>query len=65
MERRLTYCIALLLAAFPLWAEEIAEPSVDKVTVTGSLQHSGLFALQDTAIGAAKKILSDYFKIEN
>jgi len=54
MNRHLTYCIALLLIAFPLRAEEKTERSDSPITVTGSLQHSGLFALEDTAIGAAK-----------
>lgn len=53
--RRLAYGIVLLLVAFPLWAEEAVQSEAkDQVTVTGALQHSGLFALADSAIGATK-----------
>ena len=52
--RRLTYGLILLLIAFPLWAEEEKEHADNQVTVTGAVQHTGLFALADSAIGAAK-----------
>ena len=43
----------MLLVALPLRAEEAVEKEQqDKVTVTGAIQHTGLFALADSAIGA-------------
>lgn len=66
--RRLTYCIAVMLMALPLWAEEQAVKAEkteqtentehtkkeNRIVVTGALHHTGLYALEDADIGAAK-----------